>query len=129
VSFRDQHRRYASESSPSPPLTYSRAGTPTASGLFGSSTTASDHQSSGGGGSIALRAMRSVRSLARIRSWAYMKGEEGSGVAAGGSVRGALPKEKEKEKSAKTKEGKKTKSKKENLENTTESGTVKKKKK
>jgi serine/arginine repetitive matrix protein 2 len=82
VSFRDQHRRYASESSPSPPLTYSRAGTPTAGGLFGSSTTASDHQSSEGRGSIALRAMRSVRSLARVLSWAYMKGEEGSGVAA-----------------------------------------------
>jgi hypothetical protein len=97
---------------------YSRVDTPIAGGLFGSTT--ASYQSSGGRGSIALCAMQSVRLLACIRSWAYMKGEEGSGVVGGGSVRGAPPKEKE---------GKKNKSKKENVENSTELGTVKKKKK
>ena len=52
-------------------MTYSRAGTPTAGGLL-----AAPPSHSGGNanqGSIALRAMRSVRSLARIGSWAQLK--------------------------------------------------------
>ena len=48
------------------PVTYSRAGTPTAGGLLAVPP-------SNQGGSIAVRAMRSVRSMARIGSWAQLK--------------------------------------------------------
>ncbi|KAF8814601.1 hypothetical protein BYT27DRAFT_7249906 [Phlegmacium glaucopus] len=52
------------------PVTYSRAGTPTAGGLLAvpSSNPGANNQ-----GSIALRAIRSVRSLARMGSWAQLK--------------------------------------------------------
>ena len=53
------------------PVSYSRAGTPTAGGLLAAP---SAHLGSNTNqGSIALRAMRSVRSLARIGSWAQLK--------------------------------------------------------
>ncbi|RDB27260.1 hypothetical protein Hypma_004359 [Hypsizygus marmoreus] len=100
---------------PSPPLTYSRAGTPTAGGLLAppvlGPNTNTNHQ-----GSIAIRAMRSVRSLARIGSWAQLKNAD-EGAPNPGSVRVKVPKEKapkEKEvKEGKKKEKKEKKQKKE----------------
>lgn len=94
--------RFAAE--PSPPLTYSRAGTPTAGGLLAPAAPIGPHTNANQG-SIAIRAMRSVRSLARIGSWAQLRNEEG----AVGSVRGPKP---VKEKAPKEKEGKKKKEKK-----------------
>ena len=54
-----------------PPLTYSRAGTPTVGGFLAAPT--SNSSGNINQGSIALRAMRSVRSLARMGSWAQLK--------------------------------------------------------
>jgi len=50
------------------PVTYSRAGTPTTGGLLAVPLPNNTNQ-----GSIALRAIRSVRSLARMGSWAQLK--------------------------------------------------------
>lgn len=57
------------------PITYSRAGTPTAGGLLAvpSSNPTANNNNNNNQGSIALRAIRSVRSLARIGSWAQLK--------------------------------------------------------
>ena len=55
-------------SEPPQEVTYSRAGTPTAGGLLAVPGCGKTNQ-----GSIALRAIRSVRSLARIGSWAQLK--------------------------------------------------------
>ena len=54
-----------------PPLTYSRAGTPIVGGFLAAPT--SNSSGNINQGSIALRAMRSVRSLARMGSWAQLK--------------------------------------------------------
>ncbi|GLB36845.1 hypothetical protein LshimejAT787_0311320 [Lyophyllum shimeji] len=96
---------------PSPPLTYSRAGTPTAGGLLAPPQKESVHQ-----GSIAIRAMRSMRSLARIGSWAQLRnGDENA--PGGGSVRVKPAKEKkEKEKKPKEEGKEKEKKKKEKKE-------------
>ncbi|KAF8060726.1 hypothetical protein FPV67DRAFT_304096 [Lyophyllum atratum] len=118
---------------PSPPLTYSRAGTPTAGGLL-APPGAVPQQTSNNQGSIAIRAMRSVRSLARIGSWAQLRNTD-ENAAGTGSVRVKAPKEKEKKEKApkekKTKEegteGKKKKEKKE--KGTVRGEEVKKKKK
>ncbi|KAF9457373.1 hypothetical protein BDZ94DRAFT_1175700 [Collybia nuda] len=97
--------RFAPE--PSPPLTYSRAGTPTAGGLLAPAVPVGSGANVNQG-SIALRAMRSVRSIARIGSWAQLRNEDG----ASGSIRGLKPKEKvpkEKEEKKKKKKEKKAK--------------------
>jgi len=99
-------------------FTYTRAGTPTAGGLLAPPVPEGlAPPSQNQGGSIAIRAMRSVRSLARIGSWAQLKhsDEAAAGV---GSVRVKPAKEKTKEKEVKekekeTKESKKKKVKKE----------------
>ncbi|KAG5650532.1 hypothetical protein H0H81_011921 [Sphagnurus paluster] len=102
--FADQQGSKVQPAEPST-LTYSRAGTPTAGGLLAPPQPTANHQ-----GSIALRAMRSVRSLARIGSWAQLKG--GDENAAPGSVR--IKDKKEKEKAPKEKKAKDSKKKKEN---------------
>ncbi|KAF5376919.1 hypothetical protein D9615_007315 [Tricholomella constricta] len=110
------------DAEPSPPLTYSRAGTPTAGGLLAPPGVAS---STNNQGSIAIRAMRSVRSLARIGSWAQLRNaDENVGT---GSLRVKDKKEKvPKEKKVKE-EGKKKKKKEKEKEG--EEGKKKKKKK
>jgi serine/arginine repetitive matrix protein 2 len=55
-------------SEPPPKVVYSRVGTPTAGRYLAVPPSGNNHQ-----GSIALRAIRSVRSLARIGSWAQLK--------------------------------------------------------
>lgn len=77
---------------PSPPLTYSRSGTPTAGGLLAPPAIGLNTNSSNQG-SIAIRAMKSVRSLARIGSWAQLRNVD-EGAVNGGSVRLKAPKEK-----------------------------------
>ncbi|KAF8629007.1 hypothetical protein AX17_005863 [Amanita inopinata Kibby_2008] len=57
-----------------PEVTFSRSGTPTAGGLLAPPPAISGSRNQG---SIALRAMRSVRSLARIGSWAQLKKDGG----------------------------------------------------
>lgn len=61
-----------------PQMTYSRSATPTFGGLFSGPTQndAPPATNASNQGSIALRAMRSVRSFARLGSWAQGKGEE-----------------------------------------------------
>ena len=71
---------------PSHPLVYSRAGTPTAGGLLAPPTGAAGPSQNQG--SIALHAMRSVRSLARIGSWAQLKNARGVEEGEGGVGRG-----------------------------------------
>ena len=57
-----------------PPVTYSRAGTPTAGGLLAvPPSNMGGNTNTNNQGSIALRAIRSVRSLARMGSWAQLK--------------------------------------------------------
>ncbi|KAG5641013.1 hypothetical protein DXG03_006381 [Asterophora parasitica] len=109
---------------PSPPLTSSRSGTPTAGGLLAPPSAATSNSSNQG--SIAIRAMRSVRSMARIGSWAQLKNSDEN--ARMGSVRVKEKKEKEpKEKKVKD-EGKKKKKKKENENEEKDGEDVKKKK-
>ena len=55
-------------SEPPPEVVYSRVGTPTAGGYLAVPPSGNNHQ-----GLIALRAIHSVRSLARIGSWAQLK--------------------------------------------------------
>ncbi|KAF8878425.1 hypothetical protein BD779DRAFT_1663807 [Infundibulicybe gibba] len=92
---------------PPEPITYSRSGTPTAGGLL------APPSASGPGpnqGSIAIRAMRSVRSLARIGSWAQLKnGDDDAPVPVKKSnkenaTKGDAKKKKKKEKKEKEKE-------------------------
>ena len=95
-----------------PPVTYSRSGTPTVGGLLAAPVgPASANPSAGATGSIALRAIRSVRSLARIGSWAQLNkstedvikkentGDEGKKVTTkGGSKEKKTKKQKDSEK-------------------------------
>ncbi|KAL0062368.1 hypothetical protein AAF712_010779 [Marasmius tenuissimus] len=70
-----------------PQQSYSRAGTPTLGGLLapptmnGALAVPSEHTAGQNQNSIALRAMRSMRSLARIGSWAQLKNGSGPGEA------------------------------------------------
>ncbi|KAF7437378.1 hypothetical protein PC9H_004217 [Pleurotus ostreatus] len=94
--------------------TYSRAGTPTFGGFLappGLATTSTAGQSGSSGnanvnqGSIALRAMRSVRSLARIGSWAQLRnGDDEETAVNSESVKGEGKKEK-RDKEKKDKKG------------------------
>ncbi|KAM6497668.1 hypothetical protein JOM56_005616 [Amanita muscaria] len=104
-----------------PEVTYSRSGTPTAGGFLappsisipGVAANASGHNQ----GSIAVRAMRSVRSLARIGSWAQLRKESGT----------YNEKEKEKEKESKKGGEKKEKKSKEKDDKTKEKKSKKEK--
>ena len=118
-------------------ITFTRAGTPTAGGLLAPPVADGLAPSSQNqGGSIAVRAMRSVRSLARIGSWAQLKHSD-EAAAGAGSIRAKPVKEKVKEKDGKekekeSKESKKKEKKKEKKENAVEGveeGKKKKKKK
>ena len=58
-----------------PKMPFARSGTPTAGVAFSTSQGGANNNNQG---SIAVRAMRSVRSLARIGGWAHMRMESGS---------------------------------------------------
>lgn len=83
------------------PVTYTRSGTPTAGGLLAPPPSGATRPD-GNQGSIAIRAMRSVRSLARIGSWAQLRNEEG--------MPAAKPEPKEKPKTEKPKDSVREKS-------------------
>ncbi|TFK33165.1 hypothetical protein BDQ12DRAFT_448473 [Crucibulum laeve] len=94
-------------SSPPEPVTYSRSATPTAGGLLAPPSSAGIN-SSANQGSIALRAMRSVRSLARMSSWAQLKNMPAPGPE--DEERGLEEKKPKEEKKVKEKKVKSTKS-------------------
>ncbi|KAG6916979.1 hypothetical protein DXG01_004408 [Tephrocybe rancida] len=110
------------------PRAYTRSGTPTTGGLL-APPAAVPPINSANQGSIALRAMRSVRSLARIGSWAQLKNSDENVAPA--SVKLKVTKEKEKtvkEKKVKD-EGKKAKKSKKKEKDATKEGEDGKKKK
>ncbi|KAG6865214.1 hypothetical protein C0991_004415 [Blastosporella zonata] len=95
---------------PSPTLTYTRSGTPSAGGLL-APPGAAPQANPANQGSIALRAMRSVRSMARIGSWAQPKNSDENMPV--GSVRVKTTKEKKEKKEKEKKEKEKEKKEKE----------------
>ncbi|KAG5732016.1 hypothetical protein E4T56_gene18279 [Termitomyces sp. T112] len=123
----EQETKPKSESQPAPEKTRTRSRTLTAGGLFTSSSisalapqananananasghptqtqTQGHHQNQG---SIALRAMRSMRSLARIGSWAQLRGGGGGGGGDENMVPGSVRVKEKKEKSGKKEKGK-----------------------
>ncbi|KAF9482957.1 hypothetical protein BDN70DRAFT_892146 [Pholiota conissans] len=112
---------------PTATATFSRSATPTISGFLAPPATLGVPGQQQQQGSIALRAMRSVRSLARIGSWAQLKNmpaEEGEV-----EVVKEEKKEKEKGKGEKDKKEKKDKKKKEKKESGEEGKEKKDKKK
>ncbi|KAF8959872.1 hypothetical protein BDZ97DRAFT_1666634 [Flammula alnicola] len=113
--------QFPSSGEPSPVnLTYSRSGTPTAGGLLAPPSTlavpGSGSNNNNNQGSIAIRAMRSVRSLARMGSWAQLKNMP-------------PPEDKDAAPAASTKEKKKSVKEKAAKEKTVKEKTVKEKKK
>ncbi|KAL0562882.1 hypothetical protein V5O48_019196, partial [Marasmius crinis-equi] len=104
------------ENRPPPQQSYSRAGTPTFGGLLAPPqmnvglSVPSEHAPGQNQNSIALRAMRSMRSLARIGSWAQLKNGSGPGEAPV-SAKEVEPKEKKEKEDGKKKGTKKKKEK------------------
>ncbi|KAK7047178.1 hypothetical protein VNI00_006844 [Paramarasmius palmivorus] len=97
------------EERPSQPQSYSRAGTPTLGGFLappGATAGANPSGAPNGQNSIALRAMRSMRSLARIGSWAQLKNGTGPGEEAVESKDVESKEKKEKSTTKKKKENK-----------------------